>query len=149
MCVRAGCVATESLQLSHVCTILYLVCVAVAILVFFLGGLVLFAGLAAGLLAGVSTQFIQCGEYRSAVKVSTRNNFPPQSTVLSFTSNYPLSYCNGCVCVQVACVQGQGGSPGEASAAQVDSDRQGRLGAGEVSADPIHVAAKRSINSTM
>jgi hypothetical protein len=81
MCVRARCVATESLQLSHVCTILYLVCVAVAILVFFRGGLVLFAGLAAGLLAGVSTQFIQCGEYRSAVKVSTCNNLlpPPQN----------------------------------------------------------------------
>mgnify|MGYP001807347290 CR=1 FL=1 len=77
MCVRARCVATESLQLSHVCTILYLVCVAVAIFVFFLGGLVLFAGFAAGLLAGVFTQFIQCGEYRSAVKVSTCNNLPP------------------------------------------------------------------------
>jgi hypothetical protein len=38
------------------------------------GGLVLFAGLAAGLLAGVATQFIQCGEYRSAVKVT-----PPQN----------------------------------------------------------------------
>jgi hypothetical protein len=46
---------------------------------FFLGGLVLFAGLAAGLLAGVSTQFIQCGEYRSAVKVSTCNNLPPKN----------------------------------------------------------------------
>jgi hypothetical protein len=46
---------------------------------FFLGGgLVLFAGLAAGLLAGVSTQFIQCAECRSAVKVSTCNNPPPQ-----------------------------------------------------------------------
>jgi hypothetical protein len=81
MCVRARCVATESLQLSHVCTILYLVCVAVAILVFFLGGLVLFAGHAAGLLAGVSTQFIQCGEYRSAVKVSTCNNLPPPKKI--------------------------------------------------------------------
>jgi hypothetical protein len=30
-----------------------------------------------GLLAGASTQFIQCGEYRSAVKVSTCNNLPP------------------------------------------------------------------------
>ena len=40
-------------------------------------GLVFFAGLAAGLLAGVSTQFIQCGEYRSAVKVSTCNTRPP------------------------------------------------------------------------
>jgi hypothetical protein len=45
--------------------------------VFFFWGLVLFADFAAGLLAGVSTQFIQCGEYRSAVKVSTCNNLPP------------------------------------------------------------------------
>ena len=57
-CCTAQTPLDESLQLSHVCTILYLVCVAVAILVFFFGGLVLFAGLAAGLLAGVSTQFI-------------------------------------------------------------------------------------------
>ena len=35
------------------------------------GGLVLFAGLAVSHLAGVFTQFIQCGEYRSAVKGST------------------------------------------------------------------------------
>ena len=45
----------------------------------FFGGLVLFAGFAAGLLAGVSTQFIQCGEYRSAVKVSTCNTPPSYS----------------------------------------------------------------------
>jgi hypothetical protein len=38
-----------------------------------------FAGLAAGLLAGVFAQFIQCGEYRSAVKVSSCNTpLPPQ-----------------------------------------------------------------------
>jgi hypothetical protein len=37
-CVCARCVATDSLQLSHVCTILYLVCVAVATLVCILLG---------------------------------------------------------------------------------------------------------------
>jgi hypothetical protein len=62
-----------------ICTILYLVCVEVAILLCWGGGeLVLFAGLAAGLLAGVSTQFIQCGEHRSAVKVTTCNT-PPKN----------------------------------------------------------------------
>jgi hypothetical protein len=77
MCVRAWCVATESLQLSHVCTILYLHSVwQLPFWGVFIGGLVLFAGFAAGLLAGVSAQFIHCGEYRSAVKVSTCNNPP-------------------------------------------------------------------------
>ena len=62
--ITTRCVATESLQLSHVCTILYLVCVAVALLVFLGGGggAGLVTGLAAGLFAGVATQFIQCGE---------------------------------------------------------------------------------------
>jgi hypothetical protein len=41
------------------------------------GGVGIVCRFAAGLLAGVSTQFIQCGEYCSAVKVSTCNQLPP------------------------------------------------------------------------
>jgi hypothetical protein len=47
----------------------------------------LFADFAAGLLAGVSTQFIQCGEYRSAVEVSTCTT-PPLLTVCVLISVY-------------------------------------------------------------
>jgi hypothetical protein len=63
----------------------YPLCVAVAMEVFF--GLALFADLAAGLRAGVSTQFIQCGEYRPAVKVFTCN--PPILFSLSRSLAWP------------------------------------------------------------
>ena len=48
----------------------------------FRGG-VLFAGLAAGLSAGVSTQFIQCGQDPSAVEASTCNNPNPPRKLLT------------------------------------------------------------------
>ena len=52
-----------------------------------------FAGLAAGLLAGVSAQFVQCGEYRPAAKAATCTPPPHTHTQKNKIGCSPSSHC--------------------------------------------------------